>query len=732
MQTAQGLTAERKDVNRPNAAAHPLAIWIALLAGGVVVAAVLMREQDARGLVALAFLTPVMSFSIAVGGLLIPHVWALMALVSGSVVLASVVLYLRARRELSAIDKSLLLFVSLAILAEAALLDGRIFIGAALLTTAAIAALRRPAGVPLESDAFEWRDVAILGIVTAAAALLRLYALNRIPDVFEGELSPYYLAATRLAGIPLGNAGAGGPWAPLGYLFFIPIFGAIKLFGSTVLAIRFSSAAVGLCTLSLLYVFTLKAYGRPAAALAATFYALDPLQIGWGRTDVHPHGVTAWPAVLIALVCLRAFPAGGLRWFALLAPLMALTWHQYPSGQTAVFIPVIVLGIALIRRERVRRLGAKVGLLAAGLAGWLAGPMLTRVGGANAGGLSEYFAQLGPRVAWPGGASAGFFAAVERLSRHVATLAGDVIVGLFVELRYTFHQDIFVPVPELPSRSISWIVAALVLAGMCLMIARRLLTTADRIVTAWIVVALLPAIFSDHAYPKRSAMLFPALFVVAAAAGGRFLSTIREHDAWVRRAVRPLAAVAVALWFCATTWLWFSGVRWPEGTPNESLLVERLRPELRPGTIVIAKVWHGYAPGKLTYLLSDALRDSARAPLLWYVMTPDRDLQSLIENPTLAAAYASSDAFYYRWPGVGPVTVDSSSTPFWSRVVYVLQTGIDSADRLRLRGVGQHDRLDQEWLDVLEASCGLPRFTIAPRDDCDDCGFVVVACPVHP
>jgi hypothetical protein len=721
-----------RSVARAIAARRPAVAWILLLTGGIGAAAMLLREQDASGRAALSIFAPMMSLSVAVGGLLIPHVWALIALVSGSIVLASVVLYLRARRKLSAIDRSLLACVSLGVLCETALLHGRVFIGAALLMAAAFFALRRPADVPpLNRDAFQWRDAAILGIATAAAALLRFYALNRIPDVFEGELSPYYLAATRLAGIPLGNAGAGGPWAPLGYLFFVPVFAAIKILGSTVLAIRFGSAAVGLCTLSLLYVFTLNAYGRIAAALAAVFYTLDPLQIGWGRTDVHPHGVTAWPALLIALVTLRALPEAGLRWSALLAALMALTWHQYPSGQTAAFIPVIVFGIALIRRERVPRPGAKSALMAAGIGGWLAGPLLTRAGGANAGGLSAYFVRLGPRVSWPNhSASGGVVAAAEGLSRHVATLTADVMAGLFVKLRDTFHQDIFVPVPDLPSRSVSWIVSALVLAGVCLMISRRLRTTADRIVAAWIVAAMLPAIFSDHAYPKRSAMLFPALFVVAAAAGAPFLRTLREHDTRLRRAVRPLTTVAIVLWFCGTTWLWFSGVRWPEGRPNESVLVEALRPELTPGTIVIAKLWHGYAPGKLTYLLSDALRDASRAPLLWYIMTPDRDLQSLIERPTLAAAYASSDAFYYRWPGVGPVTGDRSSAPGWSRVVYVLQTGIDNADRLRLRGVGPQDRLDQEWLDPLRASCGPPRITIAPREDCDDCGFIVVACPV--
>ena len=723
---AEPADSARTRADRRGGRLGPFRIWIVLLTVSIAAAALLMRQQDARGLPTLAVLEPLVSASVRLGGAAIAHVWSLVALASGTVVLISVIAFVSAGRRLSRAETAVLAVVSLAVVCEAALLDGRIVIGISLVAAAFVTALWQADDSPPLRGAFERRDLVLLGSLTAAAAVLRFYELNRITDVFEGELSPYYLAATHLSGIPLGNAGVNGPWAPLGYLFYVPIYASIKIFGPTVLAVRFSSAAVGLATLTLLYVFALQAYGRGAAVLAGLFYVLDPLQIGWGRTDVHPHGVTTWPALLMCLVCLRAFRSGGLRWFVLLAPLMALTWHQYPSGQTAAFIPVLVLAISLARRERIEKLGAKVALLAAGLAGWLAGPLLTRVSGARAGGLADYFGQLGPRVAWPGDSGSGAGTAVGRLIVHAAVFTGDIVAGLFVKLRYAFHQDVFVPVPDLPSRSISWIVAALVLAGVCLTAARRLRPTADRILASWIVAAIVPAILSDHPYPKRSAMLFPALFVLAAAAGARFVTVLEKRDGRVRRAVKPLAAAAVALWFCGTTWLWFSGVRWHADVPNEVLLANRLRPELTPGTLVIAKLWHGYAPGKLTYLLSDVLRDRAHAPLLWYVVEPERSLQSLVENPTLAAAYASPNAFYNLWPGIVPPTAAA-----WSHVIFVLQTGITNPDQLRVRGVGPQDRSDQEWFAVLQPVCGPPRVTIMPRQDCDDCGFVVFACPVR-
>ncbi len=701
-------------------------LWLVVLAVGLLIIAVVMGHQDARGLSTLRF-DPLISLTIRVGGLLIAQVWWSVALVCACTIATSLAAYRSARRRLAPDDVAILAVVSLAVLAEAAFLLHRIAIGVVLCAVVGLLALRRLRSDSLTRASFGWRDVAILIVLTAAAAVLRFYALNRITDVFEGELAPYYLAATRLAGIPLGNAGVDGPWAPLGYLFYVPVFLSIKILGPTVLAIRFSSAAVALCTLTLLYLFTLHAYGRTAAVLSGVFYMLDPLQIGWARTDVHPHGVTAWPALLIALVSLRAFAARGTRWFVLLAILMAVTWHQYPSGQTAAFIPVLVLVITVLRRERVPGLMPKVALLAAGLAGWLAGPMMTRMPGARAATLEAYFTQLGTRVAVA--SPAGEPLSVGGVFRHAAALTGDVIAGLFVKLRYVFHQDIFVPVPDLPSRSISWIVAALVLAGAWLLVASRQRSLGDRIVLSWIAAGIIPAIFSDHAFPKRSAMLFPALLVLAAAAGARFFDAISRHDTPIRLVVRPLAAIGIALWFCGTSWLWFSGVWWHEGIPNESLLVQRVRAELTPGTIVVARLWHNYGSAKLTYLLSDVLRDPSRAPVLWRVATPEYDLQSFVDQPALASASVPADAFFYRWPGIPADAGDRGAQSGWSRVVYILQTGIENQEQLRARGVGTRDRLDEEWVRLLQPSCGPPRLRIAPRTRCDDCGFVVLTCP---
>src|SRR5699024_3020663 len=137
---------------------------------------------------------------------------------------------------------------------------------------------------------------------------------------------------------------------------------------------------------------------------------------------------------------------------------------------------------------------------------------------------------------------------------------------------------------------------------------------------------------------------------------------------------------------------------------------------------VVARLWHGYAAGKLTYLLSDILADPRHGPLLWYIVTPDDEMQSLVTDPTRAAAHARPDAFHYRWAGLRPPDGERWPSTGWTRVIYVLQTGIETPEQLRVRGTGPNERRDTDWMTALR-TCGAPLTTIPARQDCDDCGF---------
>ena len=86
--------------------------------------------------------------------------------------------------------------------------------------------------------------IGAIGLATG----FRFFALNRIPSYFEGELSPYMIGATSLKGMLLANAGWHGPWAPLGLLYYLPIYPMTTFAGTTVLAVRLASALIGVLT----------------------------------------------------------------------------------------------------------------------------------------------------------------------------------------------------------------------------------------------------------------------------------------------------------------------------------------------------------------------------------------------------------------------------------------------------------------------------------------------------
>lgn len=697
-------------------------------------AAVIARWDEAADRVTFDALTPLVMTASNVGTLLVANVRALVIVAASSVVVfACVALYCRQPAVGGRRGQAALLGVLVfAIAAEVSFLWDLPAVGLALVAVALVLAMFSEEHHEHDRGqrTFGWIDFGVLGAITLLAFVVRLFALNRLPANFEGELSPYYLGATTLSGIVPANAGTAGPWSPLGFLFYVPIFLSIQFFGATVLAIRFSTAAVSLATLPLLYYFALTTFGRTAAIVATTFFVVDPLQIGWGRTDVHPHGVTTWPVVLIAFVTFRAFTTGGARYLVLLAALMALCWHQYPSGQLAVIIPFVVLAIMLIRRERVRRLGTTLAALTCGLVLWVSGVVLV---GSSGGSVAGYIEQLGPRVAWNQTADESVLGQrLQSATGGAVKLTRDLVAGVFLELPYRFHQDILVEIPGLPTRSTPWIVAALVIAAVCLMVTRPL-TPRDYVMIAWVVAAAAPAVFSDRAYPKRASTLFPALFVVAAFAADRFLHLLRDAPRAIRVALAASLSVAVAAWVCVTASLWFSGMWLSYGKPGEAALAERIVPRLTPGTIVIADIWENYAQGKMSYVLNDGLIAPERQPLFWYIVDPQRDVRALIADPTLALEYSAPDRFYYVWSTIGKRRAEALAERDWLQAMFLFQTGLDSAETLRhVRTAHPFPYTDAERLEMLqrrEPRCEIEEF---PAENCDLCGYIVARCPLRP
>ena len=552
-------------------------------------------------------------------------------------------------------------------------------------------------------------DVVLLTAPIAVAAVMRFYALNRVPRIFEGELSPFSVGATDWWGMWLANAGVGGPWAPLGMLYYVPIRLMVEVAGPTVLAIRLGSVVVSVATVAIGAVLAREIAGRWAAVLAAFLLALDPLQIGWGRTDVHPHGSTAWPALLLGFATLRMLRTGATRWFTAVAVLMAVTWHQYPSGQFAVLVPVLALLAATVfDRRRAVGWGWRPVLVAVGLGGWALGFSLTeRLATGRWVGFADYMRRLGPRMEGQTGVES-----VVAYLEHVARAGRELAEGIWIGVPRLFHQTFLPETPHLTVRALPWAAAALALVGLVALLVR------PRREATWVLLALVatstaPAVMSDLAYVKRASVLYPTLEIVVAVVVAALVRSVSvDRPRVVRSVFTAVAAVAIALWAATACHLWFSGERYPWGRPAEEVIADAVVADVGPGDLVVASFWDHYMDGKLTYLLSDVLRND-QPPPVWLITRPDGPLWPRVAaDPAAAVAHVREMPWYRRWAGLDP-------DPRWTsgRVVFLIEA---------------HDDVDAQ-LEAVRSACPGARATLLEPEGAEPKHLMwLVVCEAHP
>jgi len=470
-----------------------------------------------------------------------------------------------------------------------------------------------------QDGAFSLRDAVVLFGIAALALFFRLYAINVIPDKFEGELACFSAGATSFDGLFLANKGVAGAWAPLGILYYLPIYITTKLFGSTLVALRMSSTLVGIFTIPFMFLLGRRIGGKQMGFLAAMLLALDTLHIGWGRTDIHPHGVTTWPSLLLCWLLLQAFDSRKMIDALWVALAMGLTWHQYPSGQGAVAIPIFAVGIYwLCNRFSFPLRWTQLPLLVVGMAIWFVGLPLSYYYPEKEIVLKNPFNLTGPRAVWGGaeGAQSSFDVAllvVQKAYEHF----WDVIQGLFYKVPYLFHQDIVPTIPNFNIRSISWVVMPLAVAGFFIII-RSIKRFECAVLLAWMLAAILPGIMSESAYPKRLSSFFPALEMLAALALTRYSLFVQSTRQLWRRGLLGLAVTVT--FACYIVWAsnaWFAGRgEFKYGEPYEVYAAEEMAKEIKPKTTIIADLVLGYHIGKMTYLLIDPLTNPENRPNL--------------------------------------------------------------------------------------------------------------------
>jgi hypothetical protein len=669
--------------------------WLLGVGGAAVVTALatlIAIRDDARGELSLGVLKPVVEVADSVGSWLMqnPQPW----LTRGGVVVAILSIIFGAllwwrRRAVAADVGPILVALGIALIAQLCIFRGWFTVGAigyaaavAVIIVAHLTARRTGHEVFSEDSVGPptWFEAVAFLAIAAVAVFFRYYALNRVLDSFEGELACYMAGATDLQGMLLANIGWEGPWAPMGILFYLPIWAMTAIAGSTVLAVRLGSAVIGVLTVVVVYVVVRDVIGKTAALWSAALLAVDTLQVGWGRSDMHPHASTAWPGVLLYGATVRALTTGANGWYVAVMLLMGLSWHQYPSGQFVVIVPFIAFTMYSFQNPGFFKASWRKGsLMVAGAVLWVLGyPLAYFLAVGKLISPLEYVAHLGPRVL--GGSDEVAYAGIQVKELVVTTSQSfwDLTKGLFAEAPFVFHQTVIPEVEGLPLRALPWFVAAFAVVGLTLCFL-RIRERWSPALLALVVAGILPAVLSDAPWLKRASLLYLALIIVAAVplsivTGG--LSRILHRKG--RRVGGVILAVAFLLWSSIWVHLWFSGRQYSYGVSDEETIVKALDQHLEPDTLLIFSLWGDYIEGELVYLISESLNE--RQPMALYVTSHhNADWQTLLANPREMLRKINPHLWYWSWLGLDDEIPEVREHQGWSRVVYLIQHRPDVA-----------------------------------------------------
>lgn len=664
--------------------------WL-LGVGGVAVVTALATlvavRDDSQGERSLEALTPVMWVADELGWWLLrdPLAWITwVGVVAASLaVVFGTLLWWRRRDGVAGDFPPVLLALGLALFGQILLLNGWIKAGVIVYVEAIfVVVVAHLMGRRGETDRTAYRgegpptypEAASLLAIGVVAVFFRYYALNRMLDFFEGELSTFMAGATSVQGMLLANIGWEGPWAPLGLLYYLPIWAMTAVAGSTVLAVRLGSAVIGVLTIVVVYLVVRDVLGRTAAVWSAALLAVDTLQISWGRSDMHPHASTAWPGILLYGATVRALGSGATGWYVAVMLLMGLSWHQYPSGQFVVIVPMIAFAVHAARNRGFLRATWRKGMLiVAGAALWILGyPLASFLAVGTPIGPQEYISMLGPRLL---GVSVDVD--VEWLPFKdtvfaVVHNAWDLVLGLFFEAPLVFHQTVIPDVAGLTRRALPWFVVACAVVGLALCCVRNREKWSAPLL-ALVAAGILPAILSDAAWLKRASLLYVALIIVAAVplaiVTDGLIRMLGRKARWVGGG---LLTVAFLLWSSIWTHLWFSGREFAYGVPAETVIVEALEKHIERNTLLIAALWGDYIEGEIVYLLHDALTERQTAAL--YITDPLLgEWRTLLAHPREALLKINTELWYWTWLGLYDEMPGIVKHREWSRVVYLIE-----------------------------------------------------------
>jgi 4-amino-4-deoxy-L-arabinose transferase-like glycosyltransferase len=227
-------------------------------------------------------------------------------------------------------------------------------------------------------DGWPPREWAALGLITLAAAVLRLLHLGQVsPD-------PFYDAAVRSMTLSLHNFffGAFEPGASVS-IDKPPVdlwlqVASVKLLGFSSTTLKIPEAFAGIATVPLLYACVRRLWGALAALAAALAIAVLPVEVITSRSDTMD-GVMMALIVLALLLLIRACETGRYRWLLGAAAALGVAF-DVKLLESVIALPALAvvawLGLPGTRRRRLARVAAASAVYVAVALSWLTATLL--------------------------------------------------------------------------------------------------------------------------------------------------------------------------------------------------------------------------------------------------------------------------------------------------------------------------------------------------------------------
>jgi 4-amino-4-deoxy-L-arabinose transferase-like glycosyltransferase len=222
---------------------------------------------------------------------------------------------------------------------------------------------------------YEW---ALLGLITAGAAVLRLVGIGHVaPD-------PFYDAAVRSMGLSWHNFffGAFEPSASVS-IDKPPVdlwlqVASVKLFGFSSTTLKLPEVFAGIVSVPLLYLAVRRMWSSAAGLAAAFALAVLPVEVITSRSDTMD-GVMMTLIVLALLLVVRACETGGNAWLLAAAATLGLAFNV-KLLESFVALPGLAvfayLGLPGRPRKRLLQLGAASAVYVVVALSWLTATLL--------------------------------------------------------------------------------------------------------------------------------------------------------------------------------------------------------------------------------------------------------------------------------------------------------------------------------------------------------------------